>query len=91
LLAHERTLWDVFRKDMLGGETGDWLWRQPADPEQPQDVGYAMGARIVETFYESADDKAAAAREILSITDYKAFLERSGYAGSARGATFTER
>jgi hypothetical protein len=52
LLANEQALWQAFERDMLGGETGDWLWRKPADPAWPQDLGYAIGARIVETFFE---------------------------------------
>jgi hypothetical protein len=82
LLAHEARLWEAFRSEMLGGEMGEWLWSTPSDPEQPQDVGYAMGARIVHTFYERADDKAEAVRRILSITDYPAFLAASGYEGA---------
>jgi hypothetical protein len=79
LAAHETELWQAFQKDMLGGETGDWLWRKPENPEQPQDVGYAMGARIVEAFYEGAENKGRAASEVMAIVDYPGFLERSGY------------
>lgn len=76
---HEIALWESFREQMLGHETGDWLWRRPANPEQPKDVGYAVGARIAETFYNDAPDKADAVREIMGVTDYPAFLARSGY------------
>ena len=79
LAAHETELWQAFQKDMLGGKTGDWLWRKPENPEQPQDMGYAMGARIVEAFYEGAENKGRAAREVMAIIDYPGFLERSGY------------
>lgn len=33
----------------------------------------------VETYYEAAEEKEQAVREILAVTDYRAFLERSGY------------
>ena len=78
-LAHETELWEAFRVDMLGHDMGDWLWEQPTDPEQPRDLGYAIGARIVEAYYQSASDKAAAARRIMAITDYPAFLHKSAY------------
>jgi catechol 2,3-dioxygenase-like lactoylglutathione lyase family enzyme len=91
LLAHEEELWAAFRKDMLGHETGDWLWQRPADPEQPQDVGYAIGARIVGTFYNNARDKQASAREIMAITDYPAFLAKSGYPDATEWRSETER
>jgi hypothetical protein len=79
LLAHEKELWDRFRREMLGSETGEWLWSAPSNPEQPRDVGYAIGARIVEAYHENAKDKRKAVQEILGVTDYEAFLEKSGY------------
>ena len=79
LLEHEENFWRRFRPEMLGHETGEWLWSSPGDPQQPRDLGYAIGARIVETFYERAEDKDEAVRAILAITDYEKFLARSGY------------
>jgi hypothetical protein len=79
LLAHEKELWDRFRREMLGSKTGEWLWSAPSNTEQPRDVGYAIGARIVEVYYESAKDKDKAVQEILGVTDYEAFLAESGY------------
>jgi len=78
-LAHEAELWEAFSCDMFGTDMGDWLWEKPANPEQPQDLGYAIGARIVQTYYESAADPGRAAMEIMAITDYPEFLELSGY------------
>ena len=85
-LAHEEELWEKFSRNMYGTEMGDWLWETPADPEQPQDLGYAIGARIVETYYENSADPGAAAMEIMSITDYPDFLERSGYPERVSGS-----
>ena len=84
-LAHEQELWEAFSRDMYGTEMGDWLWETPANPKQPQDLGYAIGARIVETYYANAADPGQAAMEIMAITDYPAFLERSGYPEKAPG------
>ena len=64
---------------------GDWMFSDPSDPEQPIDVGYVMGARIVEAFYDKAEDKKEAVQEILSITDYADFLDRSGYSEKFSG------
>jgi hypothetical protein len=79
LLTNEDELWNRFAAEMHGTEMGDWLWEEPAQPGQPQDIGYALGARIVQTLYERAEDKVAAADLILSVTDYPALLEASGY------------
>ncbi len=64
---------------------GDWMFATPRDPDQPIDLGYAMGARMVETFYIAAADKAEAVQEIISITDFQDFMRKSGYAGRSRG------
>jgi len=80
MVKNEKRLWEWFVKEMQGRETGDWMWSQPSDPEQPPHVGYAIGYRIVEAYYRNARDKDQAVRKILSVTDYQAFLEGSGYA-----------
>lgn len=86
LLARENRIWCQFRESMLGPETGDWMWGRPRDPEQPTDLGYVLGARIVESYYERAAVKAEAVKHILSVTDYPAFLAASGYAERFDGA-----
>ena len=78
--SHEKELWKEFQIEMAGSETGDWMWQKPADPEQPYHVGYAMGYMIVKAYYEQSDDKAQAVTDILSVTDYPEFLNKSGYA-----------
>jgi len=39
-----------------------------------------MGYQIVEAYYDRADDKREAIRDILTIQDAEAFLDASGYA-----------
>ncbi len=79
LLANEQRLWVGFQKEMLGSEMGDWLYQTPVDPDQPQDVGYAMGSRIARAYYDRAPDKQKAAGEIVAVSDYENFLALSGY------------
>ncbi len=76
----ERRVWERFKSDMNRGEFGDWLFSQPSDPGQPRDLGYIMGALIVEAYYSHAEDKKKAIEEIVGVTDYAAFLENSKYA-----------
>ncbi len=45
----------------------------------PGDLGYWIGYRIVESYYERAADKRQALRDIIEIHDPKAFLARSGW------------
>jgi len=77
--SHEQELWKQFTKEMYGRETGYWMWRKPGNPEQPRDVGYVLGAFIVEYYYKKSIDINKTVTEILSITDYNAFLKKSGY------------
>jgi hypothetical protein len=79
VLDNETALWERFTHEMLETDDGDWMWATPKDPAQPLRVGYVLGALITQAYYENADDKAKAIRDILSVTDYPAFLERSGY------------
>lgn len=79
LLQHEPALWAAFQTEMHGSETGDWLWRQPTDPAWPQDLGYAVGARMVESYYRQAEDPLKAMARIMAITDAAAFARESGY------------
>lgn len=76
---NEADLWAEFRKEMDGSETGDWMWRKPSNEDQPPHVAYVLGAFIVDAYYQRSDDKGKAAKEILSVTDYEDFLEKSGY------------
>ena len=82
-LQNEQALWKRFSAEMNGRSPGDWMWKKPADPRQPAHLGYVVGARIVEAYYHNHEDKEKAVQDILAITDYQAFLEKSGYAGKA--------
>ncbi len=78
-LAHEEELWRAFGSEMYGNEMGDWLWSEPANTDWPRDLGYVIGARIVEHYYNNAADKHKAAARIMAITDYPGFLTLSEY------------
>ena len=78
-LAHEAAIWERFGQRMNGRETDGWMWSTPEDPAIPRDLAYVFGSRIVRAYYDRADDKHQAVREILAVTDYPAFLYKSGY------------
>jgi hypothetical protein len=54
-------------------------WLNNGTPEKPGDLGYWVGCRIVKSYYQHASDKRRALREILGMTDPKAFLAKSGW------------
>ncbi len=78
--ANERQLWKKFNTMMYGRDTGDWMWKDPENPAQPRDVAYVLGALIVEHYYKHSLDINRAVSDILSITNYRQFLQYSGYA-----------
>ncbi len=79
VLRYEREVWERFQPQMMGRDTSGWMWSKPSDPDQPRDVAYALGSRIVEAYYKRVADKRQAMQAILSVTDYPSFLEKSGY------------
>jgi uncharacterized protein YjaZ len=65
----EAELWDDFR-DVMGGEANaGWLYGSRSEDE-PADLGYWMGYQIVKAYYDRAEDKHAAVREIATVTDF---------------------
>jgi hypothetical protein len=76
---NEEKLWKQFQLVMNGRSLDGWIFEKPEDPDQPRDLGYVIGSRIVESYYKNAVDKKVAVNDILSITDFNEFLKKSGY------------
>ncbi|MGH8085024.1 MAG: DUF2268 domain-containing putative Zn-dependent protease [Lysobacter sp.] len=66
-----------FAADLDKTDLSDWLYNGTL--ETPGDIGYWVGYRIAKAYYRNADDKDAALREMLEMSDPKAFLARSGW------------
>jgi hypothetical protein len=69
----------AFVRDEDKTDLSDWMYNSQGTTEQPGDVGYWVGYRIVKAYYSHARDKHQALLDILHITDAKAFLARSGW------------
>jgi hypothetical protein len=82
---HEAELWREFRAEMDGSELKNWMYNGPTSLHRPADLGYYMGYKIAQWYHHNAADKRQAVRDILEITDYRDFLERSRYAGKFGG------
>lgn len=82
-LAHEEELWNEFTLEMNGTNVSRWLYNQgSASGSRPGDLGYFIGYRIAQAYYNKMPDKKAAVRDIIEIQDASAFLQASGYDGS---------
>ena len=76
----ERALWAEFEPKMNGTDFTGWF-SSDDQAKRPKDLGYFMGYRIAQSYYDAATDKSTAMRDILTARDAAAFLARSGYAG----------
>jgi hypothetical protein len=82
-LPHEDSLWTEFQLVMNGTDISGWLYNQgTATPDHPGDLGYFVGYRIAQAYYNNAADKTAALRDIVEVGDAHAFLSASGYVGA---------
>lgn len=77
--AHERELWLEFRSQMHGTDLSNWLYNGLKSKDRPGDLGYYIGYKICESYYKNSENKKQAIKEMLDITDYDAFLAKSGY------------
>jgi hypothetical protein len=78
--AHEAELWHEFSAAMDGDDLSHWLYQGTKSKDRPADLGYYVGFRIAEAYYDRSDDKKKAVRDILTVRDYPALLRASGYA-----------
>jgi len=78
--AHERELWQAFQPVMLGKSPEHWLVNsQEETPDKPCDLGYYVGYKICQAYYEQASDKRQAVAAMHTTKDFLAFLAQSGY------------
>jgi len=77
--AHEADLWHEFSQAMSGKDTSQWLYQGDKSKDRPADLGYYMGCRIAQSCYEHAADKRQAIRDILTVSDFPAFVRDSRY------------
>jgi hypothetical protein len=75
--GREQEIETAFAADVDKTELSRWV--DNSTMEQGNDLGYWVGYRIVKAYYRQAADKQQAFREILEMSDPKAFLAKSGW------------
>ena len=75
--GHETEIETAFVPDEDKTDLSKWI--DNGTPETPGDLGYWVGYRIVKSYYQRASDKRRAFRDILEMSDPKAFLVKSGW------------
>tara|TARA_R110000772_G_scaffold11690_1_gene36418 strand:- start:858 stop:1793 length:936 start_codon:yes stop_codon:yes gene_type:complete len=76
---NESDLKSRFMMDLAQQNTKFWLWDSIDDPDTPNLLGYVMGYKICEAYYQNTSDKKTALNDILAITQPEEFLESSNY------------
>ncbi len=77
-LENESKTWLSFKSSMHKTELGDWMYKQGL-ADKPSDMGYWVGKRIAEAYYNNAQDKSKALKELLLLEDPVSILTISGY------------
>src|ERR1051325_3449416 len=70
--AHEREIWLDFSQAMNGTDVSRWLYNGgdvTSASGRPADLGYYVGFRITQAYYERSGDRRRALRDILTIAD----------------------
>ena len=75
---HENNLWTQFKNDMATNNTNYWLYND-YDSSRPRDLGYWIGFKICENYYNISPNKSKAIYNIMHITNPDSFLILSKY------------
>ena len=75
--GREKEIETAFVVDEDKTDLSKWLYNSSYD--KPGDIGYWVGYRICKAYYQHAEDKRRAFRDILEISDPNLFLTRSGW------------
>ncbi|MBY0492424.1 MAG: DUF2268 domain-containing protein [Gemmatimonadaceae bacterium] len=81
--ANEATYFAEFLQEKDGSDVSRWLYNQGSTTGgRPGDLGYFIGFRIAQAYYNRAANKAQAVRELIELRDPAGILTQSGYAGA---------
>lgn len=77
--AHKDPLCQEFVARMNEPDIKDWLYGTSGKDDRPNDLGYWMGYKIVRAYFDQKEDKREAVRHILTLENFEAFLQESGF------------
>lgn len=80
---NQKKLWLEFKKDVDAEKTfeeTDWFYNY--NSQRPADLGYYIGYKIAESYYNNSDNKKQAIKDIINMDEPKEFLEKSAYGKS---------
>ncbi|MEL6668034.1 MAG: DUF2268 domain-containing putative Zn-dependent protease [Bacteroidota bacterium] len=80
--AHECEIWQDWQRDLVKNPTGfrNWMYQGNNVEGRPADLGYFIGYRIAQSYYDHQENKRQAIRDLLNRRKYEQIYEESGYA-----------
>ena len=77
--GHEAEIEQAFVKDEDSTDISHWLYNGDGTAAHAGDLGYWVGYRIVKAYYDHHANKRQALKDIIEMSDPKAFLAASGW------------
>jgi hypothetical protein len=81
---NEKKLWEEFKSTLCVNNVKNWMYNADNVKDRPADLGYYIGYKICQAYYNNATDKKQAVIDIIEITDPISFLQKSKYDGQAK-------
>lgn len=75
----EEQVWKDFKAEMYQPNSSNWIGNADRAKDKPADLGYYVGYKICESYYNKQPDKSQAVKDILTISDWHGFFAESGY------------
>jgi hypothetical protein len=76
---HEKELWQDFKDELCNSNSENWFYNYSTVEEKPADLGYYIGYKIAQAYYNKVEDKQQAVIDIIEMDDPISFLQKSGY------------
>ncbi|MBB4805341.1 uncharacterized protein YjaZ [Chryseobacterium defluvii] len=77
--THAEKLYREFTSRLKNDDYQDWLYGTSGKDDRPNDLGYWMGYKIAEAYFNKQADKHKAVHDILNIENPLLFLKESGF------------
>lgn len=77
--ANEAILWAEFKSTLCNVNVDNWMYNGDKSKDRPADLGYYIGYKICQAYYNNAKDKQQAIKDIIETKDPLSFLQKSGY------------
>ncbi|MCV9926343.1 DUF2268 domain-containing protein [Flavobacterium sp. LS1R49] len=76
---NEKALWYEMKSELCTNNYKNWLFNASSSKDRPGDLGYYVGYKIAESYYNQASDKQQAYIEMIEMDNPLLFLDKSKY------------